>query len=232
MVVSTCLSKRELRELIDTGHRLGVLRFSAVIPRNNLEDAAHKLRKIEYQISTVFADFNSCVDIGVIRRRVNDIKITMFADVNALFDGGARSRLRHSMLYKSLFDSLLHRLEISRHEHYKTYEDVTNNLLSPTLDRVGEVLSYYEIIEADYVSLFQLVSLEVTAEKNTAIKELQVTAELFLFFAVVPYYLGHAFSETTNAFDGFRRERGALYSQGISRLAAQASPKPPGYELA
>lgn len=143
LLVSKSLSARELAGVVATGHLLGILRFAMILPKDNLEVAAHKLRGIENEINKTFElSLRRDVQIETIQKNVNDIRSIMFADLNKLFPVGVRNRLRQSILYKRRFDDLLPRLEISRHGNYKTYGDATNNALLPTLDRIEELLSY------------------------------------------------------------------------------------------
>jgi hypothetical protein len=72
-------------------------------------------------------------------------------------------------------------------------------MLASTLERAERVLSYYNRIIDEYHKIRNLACVEETADRNTKIVDLQVNAELILFFALVPYYLPNVFSHTVKA---------------------------------
>jgi hypothetical protein len=201
VVCAKSLDKSQLGELIDTGHWIGTLRLAAIMLGPRLGEAKRHLRQIEYEIGATYRRLND--PDGLTRElqdRIGEILSRSIQRLNDAFDGDLRERLRHSRGYKKQCDSLMSSLQISRIEGYKPFDQTTSDMLLPTSLSVEQLLKDYDRVMDEYRILRYIASVESTAKKNTVIEELQVTAELFLFVALVPYYLGNWISETTHAF--------------------------------
>jgi hypothetical protein len=200
------VSAQDAGEIVFTGHKLLVNRFAAVSTRDILADADHCLRQIESAIDAAHDALSRCAPSETIDEIVLSIKRKLFDDFNKLFVGGGRYRLRKCAAYKAAFDGLITKLDIASVENFETYADGTSNILTPLTHRIQSILNSHDDSVRRYYELMQIISAKVTAEnseqtanKNKKIAELLETTELFLFFALVPYYLGHAFSETYHA---------------------------------
>lgn len=189
MLFSNSLNAKEVGKLIATGNLIAVLRFAAVIPRNKLSEAAHKLYQIKTEIDIILNSLGQTVTAEDRRKRLNDIRSTLFVQLNDLFDGDMRHRLLQSVVYNELLYNLLPRLGTSRLEPYNTHDEVVKNVLSPTLARIKRLLGNYDNVITEYYSVLQIVSAEETAEKNAEIKEMQEYAEFALIGFLLPYYI-------------------------------------------
>jgi hypothetical protein len=205
-VCSHSLNRAELGELIDAGHRLGILRLATIAPRPYLGKATELVRKIEHEIGFTLRLITNQGSPRDIQKKIEKIHIEMFPALSTDFGGNIRNRLRHSLRYKKQLDELMLKIGVLPLGNLKSFEQATEEYVSSTVFRIEQLLESYNTILNDYYERRQIATNEGILKKNSKIEELQIAAEMLAFVVLLPYYLGHSTTETYRVlFESFNK---------------------------
>ncbi len=203
---SGSINSMDLGNLVETGNRLIVSRLAAIRAARDFPVLSDVIRKIAVECSCIRRSFSDNVPIEQIHERMRKLSAGLFVQLENLCVGDPNYRLHMVEKHKNDFDSNCTELAISSVMTYKQYDKYTTGVLLPNVKWARKLLHKYNQCIEQYADLQSMatevatsVSAGVTAKKNTTIEKLQETAELFLFIALVPYYLGNAITETAEA---------------------------------
>lgn len=202
VVCSHSLDQEELGDLINTGHELGILRLLAIRPLPDLEKAEELLFQIEREIDRTLETPPSERGSAEIRESIGQ----KFRALNNMFGGDIRSRIIRSTRYKNNITALINTIDVLDVRTFKSLKQKYEAIIDNTIGRAERLRLDYDRVYGEFRSARHLAALEGTAKsaaetatRNTRIQKLQETAEFFLFFALVPYYIGNNLSETAHA---------------------------------
>lgn len=119
------------------------------------------------------------------------------AKLNAPFGGDMGYRIERSQYYVRQFREGLPALRIKRVEGYQPYQFFVERRLGPAFSFLNALRMQYDRVMADKASLFQYYlareaeAVEIaTKNRNREIAALQIIADLALWGALLPYYVG------------------------------------------
>jgi len=162
----------QIGRFVDRIHHLGTVRIAAIMEVDRLRASGLALRNVEHDIDEAFIlaqrDADDKAATETLFQRISNIQNEL-SQINACFDGGLEYRVERSRYYVKQFRDGVQALRILRLEGFQQYF-LTRN--SNDMARDSNAIA------------------AAIAARNEAIEGLQTTAEIMLFGALAPYYVG------------------------------------------
>jgi hypothetical protein len=196
----------DIGELLDTGNRTLVYRFAAVEHKAQIETAWRLSEVINIELDGVRRSLlDNSVSPEKLSKLIDDASMKFNKKVDHAFVGGIYSRLRNVEAYIYEFYQLSDWLGIKPIDTYRTYKERADKELSSVSYVVKRVTNECDSFRDEIIKLRSGVDITVAATEQNDIRHLQVVAELLACLIFVPYYFGHAVSETYHVWWGISK---------------------------
>lgn len=214
-VYSDTGSSWQLGRLIELMHNLGCERLASLVKFDQLRDVGYKLRGVEQefqQARDLYLRRDSEIDTvgGDAEGRLNKLATDLsdhirkierrLRAINEVFGGDIEYRIERSQHYTRQFRDGLESLRIQRLEGYQPYDTFVERRLGPAFSYIDSLRTEYERMMKEKATLEQhrfavqnRALMIATRNRNRDIGKLQNIADLALWGALIPYYLGAVF---------------------------------------
>jgi hypothetical protein len=215
----SALSRWQIGRLVDRLNLLGVLRLAAIMDVENLRKVDTKIDDIELELAAVSKIFDSSEKGATDRLRGPRTQLDgihkLFAEIDApvgtpatpstpetrpLVDGGLEYRIERSRYYVKQWREGIKDLRILRIEGFQPYDSFVERRLGATFDYIHRLGLRYDRIKGEtarleqyYLAQASVISQDTSVAVQRNIEDLQFGAELALWVALLPYYIGQIF---------------------------------------
>jgi hypothetical protein len=163
----------QISRLIDTINHLGTVRLAAIQELGQLNLVSNELRPVLLP--------DNADDTKIIRGKI--------VGWDKLFCGGLNFRIERSRYYVQQFTNGVDFLEISNVEGYQSYEKFVLRRLGSTFDFINRLGIRVERTKSDLNTLLNSFNVHEATRHTKKFLEIQIYAELFVYFFIGPYYV-------------------------------------------
>ncbi|MDQ6701816.1 MAG: hypothetical protein M3Z96_01270 [Pseudomonadota bacterium] len=191
--------------------RLGTARMASIQEYSKLAEAGKAFPCIQKNINTARRLIHDDINANAphIKNLLGQLS-NEFENLGNGFNGGMRNRIDRSMRYIAQFKEHIEKLEIIAIPGAYSYNEFVELRLSDRFKAIERIKSDYDHLEIDinkvrddymwHGNAQNIKEVAKTAlsilKDNSEIRNLQTTAEWFLFLVLTPYYLGNSITET------------------------------------